>query len=329
MSNQILVHLNKTDFTGGEIIEGELEVKIDTAIPVRGVRLLLHGFEKSYWSRGSGRIQSSGTGRNRATYSETLDLFKNEITLFGDPPLEAAALISDSVAGLFSSGHYHILEPGSYRYPFSFSLPDHLPGDYDDGESRSKIGYLVTGYLDIPLKIDVAQTIPLTVYEEYDKRAEETVSASNDKTFVFESAAAFKAKATLDKNAYYPGETVNCRLRVENLSKKDVHAVEISLQKIEALRAQDSSTIKMERVHTEEYDNSRVQAGQTKELELQFPIPHNLYPTIMSSKLVQVEYRVVITLDIPWAIDHDIEVPILLLEEAGRPSGRSVAKPVS
>lgn len=329
MSNRILIHLNKTDFTGGEIIEGELEVQIDTAIPVRAVRVLLHGYEQSYWSRGSGRIRSSGTGRHRQTYSETLDLFREEMTLFGDPPLDAAALISDSVTGLFTSGHYHTLKPGNYRYPFSYTLPEHLPGDYDDEADRSKIEYRVKGYLDIPLKIDIEKTVPLTVYENIEQSAEQALSASNDKTFVFESTTAFEARITLDKNIYFPGDTANCRLRVVNQSKKDVQAVAISLQKRESLHAQDSSTFNSGKIHTQNYDNSSIVAGETKEIEVQFSIPNNLYPTILSGKLVQVEYQIVATLDIPWAIDLDIEVPIVLLEEAGRPSGRSSAKPVA
>ncbi len=49
MPNEVIFHLNETDFTGGEVVAGELELKIDTAIPVRGVRVLFHGYEQSYW----------------------------------------------------------------------------------------------------------------------------------------------------------------------------------------------------------------------------------------------------------------------------------------
>lgn len=204
MSNDLQIHLNKTDFTGGEVLTGELELKIDTPIPVRGIRGLLHGYEQSYWGRGTGRVRSSGTGRVLTTHSETRDLFSKEITLFGDPPLETAALISDSLTGLFSSGHYHTLEPGSYSYPFSFTLPENLPGDYEDSADRSKIRYLVKGYLDIPLKIDIEQTVLLTIHEAHDPAAVQPVSVFNEKT-LFEAGTSVKMKADLDKNVFLPG----------------------------------------------------------------------------------------------------------------------------
>lgn len=328
MSNNIQIHLNKTDFAGGDVVAGELEVQVETAIPVRGVRLLLHGYEQSYWTRGAGRIRSSGSGSNRATNSETLDLVKEEVTLFGDAPLDAAALISDSFTGLFASGHYHTLEPGSHRYPFSFTLPKHLPGDYSDGSDRSKIRYLLKGYLDIPLKIDIEETVLLTIHEADDKSAVKPISAANEKA-LFEADAFVKMQAAVDKDVFLPGESVDCRLTIENGSGKPVKAVAVSLQKVETLRAKDASTVNIEEVTSTRYDQTSVPTGETAELNLQFVIPDNLYPTIVSSKLVQVEYRILVALEIPWAsgleipwaMDLDVEVPIVLLEEAGRPGG--------
>ena len=327
MKNNVLIHLNKTDFIGGEVINGELELQIDTTIPVRGVRLLLHGYEQSYWSRGAGRIRSEGTGRLRASHSETRDLVKEEITLFGDPPLDTAALLSDSIAGLFASGHYHRLEPGKHRYPFSFTLPENLPGDYEAGANRSKIRYLLKGYLDIPMKIDIEQTIPLTIHETRVQSAAQPVSVVDEKS-LFEAGTSVKIKADLEKNTYLPGENVDCHLLVENNSGKPVHAITIALQKVETLHAQSAST-----THIEEVLNTKQEAniptGKTSDLNVQFAIPDNLYPTIVTSRLVQVEYRIVVGLeipwasglDIPWAIDLDAEIPILVREAAGQPSG--------
>ncbi len=327
MSNEVLIQLNKTDFIGGEVVSGELEVKIDTAIPVRGVRLLFHGYEQSYWSQGAGRVRSSGTGWIRETYSETLDLFKEEMTLFGDPPLDTAALISDSFAGLFASGNYRTLEPGNYRYPFSFTLPDNLPGDYKGGADRSKIQYLVKGYLDIPLKIDIEQTVPLTIQEVYDRSDEQPVSVVNEQS-LFESGTSVRIEASLDKNAFFPGDTIDCHLKIENQSGKPVEAVNITLRKLKNLTAKGASTTNAEDVLTKKYQES-IPTGETAKLNLPFAVPGNLYPTIVSSRLIQVEYEIVAALEIPWAsglhipwaMDLEVVVPIVLLEDAGRPGG--------
>lgn len=326
MSNEINIHLNKTDFAGGEVIEGELELKIDTAIPARGVRILFHGFEKSYWTTGSGRVRSSGSGRNRAIHSETRDLFKQEVTLFGDPPLETSALISDSFTGLFSSGHYQTLEPGDYRYPFSCKLPEQLPGDYEDEADRSEIAYLVKGYVDIPLKVDIEQTVPLTMHEAHDKSAATSVSAASDKEFAFGGDKSVTISASLDNNLHFPGDTVQCQLRVKNKSKKKIKGVIVTLQKTENLTAKGSTTSKTQDVHSAKYGKATVAQGKTADLDLEFTLPANLYPTILSSELVKVEYQVDFRLDIPWAIDLHVAAPIVLLEEEGKPGGVHIVR---
>lgn len=327
MSNNILIHLSKTDFSGGEVVSGDLELQIDTAIPVRGVRLLLHGYEQSYWSRGAARMRSSGSGGSRATNSETLDWIKEEITLFGDPPLDVAALISDSFTGLFASGHYHTLEPGTHRYPFSFKLPELLPGDYEGSSNRSKIRYYLKGYLDIPLKIDIETTVPLTIHEVHSGSAGKQVSAVNEKT-LFDSGAFVKMQATLGKDVLLPGESVDCQISIENGSGKPVQAVVVSLQRVETLRVKGASTVNIEEVTATKYEQSAA-TGEAAELNLSFAIPDNLYPTIVSGDLVQVEYRILVALEIPWAsgleipwaMDFDVEVPVVLLEEVGQPGG--------
>lgn len=326
MSNEIIMHLDKTDFAGGEVIEGELELKLDTAIPVRGVRVLFHGFEKSYWTTGSGRVRTSGSGRNRALHSETRDLYKQEVTLFGDPPLEAKALISDSFTGLFSSGHYQTLEPGDYRYPFSCKLPEHLPGDYEDDADRSEIAYLVKGYVDIPLKVDIEQTVPLTMHEAYDKSTAKSVSADNDKTFAFGSGNSVKMSASLDNDLHFPGDTVSCQLRVKNKSKKKIKGVIVSLEKTENLSAKGTTTSKTKVIHSAKYGKAAVARGKSANLDLEFTLPANLYPTILSSELVQVEYQLDFRLDIPWAVDLHVTVPIVLLEEQGKPGGVNIVR---
>jgi hypothetical protein len=60
--NQITIELKQCDFTGGETVEGAVIVALDRPLPVRGVRISFTGYEKSYWSTGS--------GKNRHTHSE-------------------------------------------------------------------------------------------------------------------------------------------------------------------------------------------------------------------------------------------------------------------
>ncbi len=101
-----------------------------------------------------------------------------------------------------------------------------------------------------------------------------------------------------------------------------------ALRKLKNLTAKGASTTNAEDVLTKKYQES-IPTGETAKLNLPFAVPGNLYPTIASSRLVQVEYEIVAALEIPWAsglhipwaMDLEVVVPIVLLEDAGRPGG--------
>ena len=120
--NTISIRLPKTDYTGGETISGSVELTIEEALPARGVRVQFRGMEQSRWTEGS--------GKHRHVHSEERVLFDEEQTLWGKPPLGLAGVLGDSAKGFFSAGHYEVLEPGAWSLPFTFVLPQELPGDY-------------------------------------------------------------------------------------------------------------------------------------------------------------------------------------------------------
>lgn len=116
---------------------------------------------------------------------------------------------------------------------------------------------------------------------------------------------------------------------VDNQSGKEIQAVTVTLQKTETLSAKGVSTVNIEEVHTRRYDQTSIASGESTDLNLRFELPGDLYPTIVSSELVKVEYRLCFALeipwasglDMPWAMDLDIEVPIELREEMNKPAG--------
>ena len=152
----------------------------------------------------------------------------------------------------------------------------------NDEITSSEIAYLVKGYVDIPLKVDIEQTVPLTVHERHDKSAAKAVSAESDKTFAFGGDSAVKMSASLDTNLHFPGDTVKCRLAVKNKSKKKIQGVIVALQKTETLSAHGKTTTKTQVIHSAKFGKASVAKGKSAKLDLEFTLPANLYPTILS-----------------------------------------------
>jgi len=313
--NNIIISLPKEDYTGGEVVEGEVIVTLEQPLPVRGIRLSYAGYEKSLWSEGS--------GKHRRTYSERKDHFAEEITLFGRPRLELGDLMADSLRGLFSKEHYETHPAGTHRYPFACTLPLDLPGDYQSAESRSEIKYAIKATVDLPLKFDLSAEQSFTVYERRNLDCLVPVSARERKAFLFDSDAFLEAEVQLAKDHFFLGETLLCRLDVQNHSQKKIDAVQLALEQTEHLTAGNEHKTEVEYFGVATYPNCTLLPNQQTHWELEFPIPTELYPSILRSTLVRVEYQLQARIEIPWAIDLKIHVPIVLCEVAGSPGGKS------
>ena len=68
--NRITIETEKTDYTGGDVVNGRCSVTIEQALPARGIRIRYHGYERSSWTTGS--------GKNRRTHTETRTFFDDE-----------------------------------------------------------------------------------------------------------------------------------------------------------------------------------------------------------------------------------------------------------
>ena len=96
--SQITIETEKTDYTGGDVVNGRCSVTIEQALPARGIRIRYHGYEHSYWTTGS--------GKNRHTHSETRTFFDEEQILFGQPKLSMTEVLADALKGIFSKDQY-------------------------------------------------------------------------------------------------------------------------------------------------------------------------------------------------------------------------------
>jgi hypothetical protein len=304
--NQITIELNQHEFAGGDTVAGEVLVRLDQDTPLRGIRLLLKGYEKSSWREGS--------GKHRHTHSEIRNFFDEEITLHGRPRLGLAELVADDFKAVFSKENCEVLRAGSYRYPFSYVLPPDLPGDYESALTNSRIYYGLKAQVDLPLKFDLQAERLLVVNEPANPAAVQAVTQRLTKKFLFNSDALVEAAVHLDKDTFPVGTVLHCQLEVINRAPtKEIRAATLALRQIESIEADGQTHEQKTEILRSRFEECRFPLKQRTTVDLKVDLPGDLYPTITLGSLVKVAYELQVTLDIPWAMDAKLSVPIRLV----------------
>jgi len=318
--NEISIELDKQEFAGGETIAGAVIVRLDQDTPLRGIRLVLEGYEHSSWREGG--------GRHRHTHSETRRLFDQDVTLHGRPRLGLGELLADSFKGIFSKDSYEVLHAGNYRYPFTYVLPPQLPGDYESALTNSRIYYGVKVQVDLPLKFDLKAEQPLAVREPTSAAAVQPITQRQTKKSLFDCDALIEAQVHLDKDTYYPGEVLRCQLEVMNRApKKEIRAATLLLRLLETAYAGGRTHTGPTEITRARFADCDFPLNQCARISLKLGIPTDLYPTISRASLVRLDYELVVVLDIPWAVDAKISVPIKLVRRRSRPDDDNTSSP--
>lgn len=312
--NEVTIKTDKSDYTGGETVKGNLIVHLDDALPVRGVRLQCRGCERAHWM--------NGTGRDQSDTLETEVYFDSEQTVFGKPALAFGELVKDALSGIFSKKNYEILDQGTHEFAFRLELPPDLPGDYES-PGRSFIRYELIATVDVPLRIDLTATKRLTIYEKAAAEPDQPVAKESSKSFLFDPDAPLELTVGLERSTFLPGDRTSCDITICNKSTKSIDAINVLVRQIEELAAGGEHKTNRYDLPIADFMEFERKRGEPVKLSFDITMPRNVYATITSSKLVQVRYELVVNLDIPWALDLEAAIPIVFREIAGKPSGVS------
>lgn len=303
--NDLTIELNQQAFTGGDTLAGEVTVRLEQATPLRGIRLMLKGYEQASWREGS--------GKQRHTHSQTRNLFEEAITLHGRPPLPLRELMDDSIKAVFSKEHYEVLPAGTYRYAFSYVLPPNLPGNYESALTNSRICYDLKAQVDLPLKLDRCAQQSLAICEPITSSRAHPLTERTTKKFLCDADSLIEAAVHLDTDTFVVGQALQCHLEVFNRApRKEIQAVTLALRQLETLEAQGRTHEGDTELLKSRFEGCRFPFKERTTVDLELPLPKNLCPTIGLGNLVKLDYELKVVLDIPWAIDAKLLVPITL-----------------
>lgn len=290
MVNSIKIIVPEQLYFGGDVIYGVVELELTEPIKNRSVRLLFNAFEKTSWDE-----QSVVYEQRHVFLNHTLDF--------------SVHTEKDDISR------------GVYRWPFAIGLPKLIPPSCV--VPHGKIEYNICSYVDIPpfeLKNVVTLEVGGNLFDQVAySMPTKPVCQSGEKKYLF-SSGKLKMEVTIPKFHFLVAETAPIEVTITNESVKSVDAIKVSLVTHIYCHAQSKKKITKLLRHKHIYE-TKMKGKTNKVCPLKYEIP-DVIPTTASAelesegdpKLVQIYHLLRIVLDVPWAVDLEIEIPIIIMK---------------
>ncbi|EWM25732.1 Arrestin-like protein [Nannochloropsis gaditana] len=309
------VETEKMAYMAGETVKGTVSVLIAVETQTTGVFLRVKGLEKVYFTE-------RRSGRDMEDRDRTL---QDEVSFF-----DVKMPLLTAQAG--------VLGPGQYQIPFSFALPDSLPGTLPEEEGvsgsesyRCSVEYEVLAYVDIPglLSSNVQHRRLLTVTAAMNPWSVQSGAVEKTNKVCLLCCiprGEVWMRASMPQSHYRPGETASLVVDIHNRSPAAVRHVTVRLLRRLRLGTRSSGWV---------YYNSDVltslklaglrpgqqrmdQAAEKLGLVLASTDGKPLTAEVLGS-IVECTYVVEVTAKVNWAPLMAIEIPIHVYHGASPP----------
>ncbi|EAL61011.1 FYVE-type zinc finger-containing protein [Dictyostelium discoideum AX4] len=295
--NRIWVQLNQSSYVGGDIISGTIEMDCIVPFFAKGVIVKVKGFER-LWLQEL-RTETEGEGSNKRTVYKTIDHKENK-------EFFKSTIVVYPQAGTVNCGHY--------SFPFSYQLPSDLPGTFcHDGKDAmgaysAKILYKCKATVDVAHKHDLKSTTKLIINEKCGELVQPSF-AENKKSFML-TKGKLHVKTWLNKNAYFPGETLVAKMKANNTSIKPTRKISLVVHHTMQLKTRLYHRCITNAIYKQQYDG--FQPCFYGKRYLPFSIPVDLKPSSSLGKHITSSYLLELECDIPMAIDLSVTLPLTL-----------------
>lgn len=299
---------NSVYFSGSDV-EGSVLLELSQhPRKAQSVSITLPGAAKVHWTEE--RTTSEGNRRRTETihYSNAEDVFRDSILLWGNgTDIEELAV-------------------GKHEFPFKFQLPpdQSLPTSFEG--NNGYIRYSLIARIDrtrIDQDHDFAAKV-ITVGEAVDFNTAELASPrsnASEKTLCCLCCASgpISLSVKTDRGGYCPGESIAISTEVENYSSRRINSVRATLKQKVVYDAvgdrlvDNRSDRRTNKKVIQKIESPGIQPnGSSNWSNELLPIPATI-PSISSCRILNLSYVLTVTLDIPWAIDLNVEMPITIV----------------
>ena len=285
------LRLERYNYVGGEVINGFVDLHTHQAFLATGVWVKIEGFETSKFQEVHQEQPDANGHRHRTVHlrEDHHEFFCHKINVYP---------------------HAGSVNPGVLSFPFSYQLPNDLPGAFFE-EGGCWDHHTATGYLGeityfIEAKVESAgfqqpirEEIKFVVNERLDREVAPSY-AENKKSFMT-AKGSLGVKISLDSNCYFPGNTVLAKMEANNTSVKNTRHVFVKVFKHVSLKAHHHSKSITTVVYQQKYPGFEPSFYGIRFLPFQIPI--HLAPSTKASSRVQAHYDFYVECEIAGALN--------------------------
>ncbi|KAL0485833.1 hypothetical protein AKO1_004114 [Acrasis kona] len=289
-AGRIQITLDKPYYMSGEVVTGRCDLIVTSDIEARSLQIKWKGFERVKMSHQETYHDHNNQVQFRTVWRhDTRDFFKSVATLVN-----------------YGGG---IVHPGTYTYPFTYQLPQGLPGVFQKSSSSFLAAILYQVKIWVDMKgYDIKNHSYLTINEAV-VRAPQPISAKNEKTFLFGGSGKLKMAVDFQKDVFVPMEVVHINVNIINDSKKDVKALKVKIMQDLKVNCKGGVHTEKNEIHRQTYKG--VPAKSSFAGVLDFTIPQKISPTA-NGHLVQNLFHIDIECDVAMAIDLEVHPKVTI-----------------
>ena len=287
---------------------------LDRRLKVRGIHAKFLGAEETtaVYTRGSGK------GKTTHTAIQQVEIVSQVQLLAGSEKMGFFGGMSDAMATMFGGGKHDTLEPGEYPFEVEVSIPDDAPGTHV--AKKSRVFYELSVHVDVPAGFELKATKSF----QLDPPPAATADAAPVRTRypedggrgLFDSLVSPDARLemALIADRYQPHEMIEGIFTIETKKPINCRRILVQLMGIENSEARGHKDM---HIHLGVPHDIGSPGTVTGNFTQEFSIPAEITaPLSARGKLFSIDWFVQIQLDVPWAKDPKIRVPIKLLPRA-------------
>eukprot|EP00026_Physarum_polycephalum_P007547 Phypoly_transcript_07610.p1 GENE.Phypoly_transcript_07610~~Phypoly_transcript_07610.p1 ORF type:complete len:403 (+),score=66.82 Phypoly_transcript_07610:129-1211(+) len=299
MGYSLDVHLHKDTFVNGEVVSGYVTLDLSTSLTIAMVKIRVGGFEKALFYLPPN------------TDSHFSMPFYCTETVIWSPKISEQEM-----------------EPGTYKFPFTFELPFHLAPSFNYIDSAS-IFYGINCFLEAPKFSPEEQPTKTTDFFVYGTKELKWAAVLNEtksvtrkvsKAPLFSKSKPVELSVHMPRSDFMIGENIIVHAQVRNHSSAPINSIQINLVQTVRIDAESfQKVLSRAKVAAQTVScniTQYVPSTPTPNVKLEVPVhqtfgDETVFPTA-KGKVVRVEHSLVVTLP---GSDIQCTLPVALWDE--------------
>ncbi len=319
MANEIRIQPPATTLVRGQSMIVPIVLVLERRLKVRGIHGKFLGAEETKAVYTTTSTDSKGRVTKRThTAVQQVEIVSQTQLLSGNEQKGFFGNMSDAMATVFGGGKHDTLEPGEYPFEMEVSVPDEAPPTHV--AQKSRVFYELSIHVDVPAAYDLKATHAFQVEPSpivpYDTAPVRTRYPDDAGRGLFDSMVSpdVHLEMALIADKYQPHESIEGILTIESV--KPMKCLRIRAQLV-GIESSEANGHKDTHAHLGVPHDIATPGTVTGNFTQEFSIPAEVSaPLTAHGKLFSTDWFVQIELDVPWAKDPKIRVPITLLPSA-------------